>query len=99
MKIKSIVVAGLLALSVAVVQAKAVAYADLNRGQTVIVLHDESRTCAPGFLYAAVRFSGRHLNACWRYIQGPGGIWVHIIDEEGDQGAIPMEDFKPVKEL
>ena len=97
--IKSLVLAALIAVTSVSVQAKAVAYADLNRGKTAIVLHDDQRTCKDGFLYASVRFAGRHLNACWRVLNTPGGVGVHIVDEEGDEGLISTSEFKPIKDL
>jgi hypothetical protein len=96
---KSIVTAALIAVASFSVQAKAVAYLDLNQGRTSIVLHDESRTCAPGFLYAAIRYEGKPLNACWRVLSTPGGVGVHIIDEEGDEGLLPATAFQPVEDI
>ncbi len=94
---KSIVAALVLTLSAVTSYAKPVAYLDINQGRTVIILHDEQKTCKAGFLYATVKFAGRHLNACWRVLSAPGGVGVHIVDEEGDEGLIPAEEFKKLE--
>ena len=99
MKIKSFVVASLLAVAALSVQAKAVAYLDLNQGRTSIILHDDQKNCKEGFLYAAVKYAGRHLNACWSLIPTRQGVGVLLRDEEGDEGFFPVEAFQPVKDI
>ncbi len=94
---KSIATALVLTLSAATSYAKPIAYLDMNQGRTVIILHDEQKTCKAGFLYATVKYAGRHLNACWRVLSAPGGVGVHIVDEEGDEGLIPAEEFKKLE--
>lgn len=37
-------------------------------------------------------FGGKKYFACWR--TSPGG--VHLIYEDGDQGVVPLTEFKPV---
>ena len=96
---KKIITAFLIAAAALSVQAKAVAYLDLNQGRTSIVLHDEQRGCPAEFLYAAIRYEGKPLNACWRVLSTPGGVGVHIFDEEGDEGLLPAEAFQPTKEI
>ena len=95
---KSIIATILLSISLVTI-AKPVAYAELNRGRTTILLHDEQRTCKGEFFYADVMYSGKPLKACWRLLNVQGKGWVHIVDEEGDQGAIPAEDFVAPKTI
>jgi hypothetical protein len=97
--IKSLLISALIAVAAVSVQAKAVAYADMQTPGDKIVLHDDKRHCAEGFLFAAITWQGRPLKACWRVLNTPGGPGVHIIDEEGDEGLIPAQVFQPVKEL
>jgi len=96
---KEIIASLLISAAAFSVQAKAVAYLDLNQGRTSIVLHDDQKNCKDGFLYAAIRYAGRHLNACWRVLNTQEGLGVHIIDEEGDQGLLPAAAFQPSKEI
>jgi hypothetical protein len=44
------------------------------------------------FLAAHGRFGGKDYRACWR----PLGPSAHIVYEDGDQGIVPLADFKPV---
>lgn len=96
---KKIITAFLISVAAFSVQAKAVVYLDLNQGRTSIVLHDEQKECKDGYLYAAIRYAGRRLNACWRVLNTPGGVGIHIVDEEGDEGLLPASAFQPVKDI
>lgn len=94
---KSIIATILLSIGLITATAKPVAYIELNRGQTTILLHDEQRHCKGEFFYADVMYAGRPLKACWRLVEAQGRVWVHLVDEEGDQGALPAEEFGPPK--
>lgn len=42
------------------------------------------------FRRAVTRFQGQTYEACWRVVGG----YAHLVYEDGDQGAIALEDFK-----
>lgn len=95
-KFKLVIVSLLLVFTLGA-QAKAVAVTQI--GETRIVLFDEQRNCPTGLLYAAITWQGKPLNACWRVLNTPAGPGVHIVDEEGDSGLLPVGAFQPLKNI
>ena len=97
--IKQVIVATLISIFSIAVNAKAVAFFDLQTPGDKIVLHDEQKRCSGEFFDAMVTWQGRPLEACWRFVRTPSGVGVHIKDSEGDEGLLPAAAFQPVKDL
>lgn len=97
--IKQFIIATIISVISIASNAKAVAYLNLEKPGDKIVLHDEQKRCSGEFFDAMVTWQGRPLKAYWRLLNVQGKGWVHIVDEEGDQGAIPAEDFVAPKTI
>ena len=55
-----------------------------------VQIHDKLPAPPDFFKAALVHFRGVHYIACWRLV----GISAHLVYEDGDQGLIPMAEFK-----